>query len=201
MHAAGLLHMIGPCAVVASQHLHNSQGGNPSPKYCPEQHLHSADAAESRRQRGARGLDALLLPLLLFLLLLLPVGCLCIRCTGAAAVCCVAVSASAAAALAAAVAAAPGIPWVVPAAGAWTRPSSAADMSQIPMHLHKPRRRSSLVMHAVEKGLTDAPHLELFNDGSALLVRMRPGGWRLLRSEARDPSESASACSRSSRRL
>ena len=55
-------------------------------------------------------------------------------------------------------------------------------------------------MHAAEEGLRDALHLELFSDGSALLVRMRPGGWRVLRSEARDPSESASACSSSSSR-
>jgi hypothetical protein len=54
--------------------------------------------------------------------------------------------------------------------------------------------------NAAEKVLRDALHLELFCDGSALLVRMRPGGWRLLRSEARDPSESASACSSSSSR-
>ena len=50
-------------------------------------------------------------------------------------------------------------------------------------------------MHATCESHGDALHLELFCDGSALLVRMRPGGWRLLRSEARDPSESASACS------
>jgi hypothetical protein len=174
------------------------------PNHCPGQHLHAADAAESGRQRGAGGLYALLLPLLpLLLACLLPllIGCLCIRCTGCAARCSIADSAAAAAALAAAVAAAPGIPRVFPAAGTQTRTSAAADMSRIPMQLNKPICRSSLDMHAAEEGLRDGLHLELFSDGSALLVRMRPGGGRLLRSEARDPSESASACSRNSRRF